>query len=115
MERPTHRLIELLDQFVATNKAGHWDQELLARIGALLPHGDDPGEFVLIADRAQEEDFIIPVDDMIAILRRWVAIAPTDPNAKRALGVYMYGKASEYDEESQALIREADAAEGKGA
>ena len=106
-------LIELLDRFVASNAADRWDMEALARIAELLTTSGDPEEFRRIADRVDEEYFIVPVDDMIAILRRWLAVAPTDPEAKRALGQYLYAHGPDWDDEARELIRQADEAEGR--
>ena len=98
-------LIGLLDRYVAAERD---DDDLLGQVRALLPRCADVEAFPVVAARAWDEYFAVDVDTMIAIFRRWLALAPHDRKAKGTLGGYLHAHGPDWDEEARRLLREAN-------
>ncbi len=109
----SERLASLLDDYARGFLEGTADPTLPEKVAALLSAANDVTEFRRIGARVFEEGFLcIPVDTMIGVLRRWVALDPGNAEARRVLGSYLLMHGPDWDEEGRRLL--ADAKRGKG-
>jgi hypothetical protein len=111
-ERTTkpERLAALLDDYAHRFWQGAVDESLPTTVAAMLPKVHDVDEFRAIGRHVFEERFLcIPVDTMIGVLRRWVALDPNNAEARKTLGSYLLMHGPDWDEEGRRLLTETNA------
>ena len=104
-------LVVLHERYVEKLKEGVDDEALASEIVQLIPQVNDPRQIEYIAKRLYDEyELIVHVDNIIALLRRWMELEPSSNDAKRTLGYWLYLHGPDWDEEAKRLMVQAGVA-----
>jgi hypothetical protein len=97
----------LLDQYARAFDQGAPDASLLEAAAKAAAQTTDPEVFRAIAGQLWDRYYVVDVDTMIGVLRRWLEVEPRSAEAKRALGSYLLAHGPDWDEEGRGLLAEA--------
>jgi hypothetical protein len=99
------RLIDLLDEYSRRFETQGVDSALKERIATASAKESDADVFRRVSAAAWDKYSCIDVELMIALLRRWLVIAPDSMEARQALGSYLLAHGPDWDTEANELIQ----------
>lgn len=99
-------LLTSLETYVRCFEDDKLDSTARAAVVDAMNGESRPEVYRIIADNFWGRFFVVEVDLAILILRKWLSIDPTNNEAKKALGTYLFAHGPDWDQEAYALLAE---------